>query len=380
MAPQKLKLCFLIRQMNDGGAQRQLLELVRGLDRDTFEITVITFYKGGRYWDRLSCLPRTQVRALHKRGRWDFLFFSIRLLCELKVRQPDIIHSYLGLANVLAALFKPFFPRSVVVWGVRSGPDLYHHATLADKCVHLIQTKLSGRASLVIVNSYSAARKLALDGLSQNSIVVIHNGINTDEFYPMAQRGRELRRNVGIDSESLVIGIVGRLAVEKGYPIFLKAASLFLEIQASAQFVCVGSGTTQYKASLLDLARKYGVSSRILWLDPRTDMGDVYSMFDVYTSTSLTESFSNSIAEAMACAIPCVVTDVGDSARIVGNAGITIPPGDPKALVKAWHELSCMPLQDRHTLGAASRQRIVDLFSLERMISATRERLLLLMP
>jgi glycosyltransferase involved in cell wall biosynthesis len=100
-------------------------------------------------------------------------------------------------------------------------------------------------------------------------------------------------------------------------------------------------------------------------------MPAVYSALDIVSSSSRGEGFSNAIAEAMACERTCVVTDVGDSAWIVGGTGRVVPPRSSDALAAAWHELTALPMSERRMLGKAARQRVEDMFSVTRMVDAT---------
>jgi glycosyltransferase involved in cell wall biosynthesis len=114
-----------------------------------------------------------------------------------------------------------------------------------------------------------------------------------------------------------------------------------------------------------------GLSNRMLWIDEQKNMLAVYNALDICCSTSIGEGFSNAIAEAMACGVPCVVTDVGDSARIVGDTGEVIPAGESGALANALMQLIVLTQAERRQLSEKARQRIMTEFSVERMVNDT---------
>ena len=152
-------------------------------------------------------------------------------------------------------------------------------------------------------------------------MAVIPNGIDTSRFREMPGSGARLRALWGVRDDQILIGLVGRLDYMKDHPTFLRAAAKLTHHNDSVRFVCVGGGPISYAAQLKDLSSELGLHDRIVWAGDQDDMPSVYSALDLLVSSSSGEGFSNVIGEAMACGVPCVVTDVGDSALIVGETG-----------------------------------------------------------
>jgi glycosyltransferase involved in cell wall biosynthesis len=205
---------------------------------------------------------------------------------------------------------------------------------------------------------------------------VIPNGIDTQRFRPDPEARRRVRSEWGIQDHEQVIGIVGWLRPMKDHPTFLQAASLLAQERNHLRFVCVGAGPAEYRDSLLQLTRSLKLTEHVTWLGGRSDMPAVFNALDLLVSSSaFGEGFGNVIAEAMACGVPCVVTDVGDSKWVVGDTGEVVPPRDPVALVKASGKLL-----DRipHT-PTQTRRRIVEQFSVEKLVADTEEVLLKLL-
>jgi glycosyltransferase involved in cell wall biosynthesis len=319
--------------LNYGGAERQLTTLAKALDKEDFDVTVITFYSGGHFEKELEESDIRRI-CLGKRGRWDVIRFGWRLISQLTRLRPEILHSYLVEPNVIAVLLKPLFPSAKVVWGVRtSNVELKHYDWFTRMNFH-IQRFTSRFADLIISNSEAGRDYHLAHGFPADKCIVIHGGVDTELFKPNRKSGRALRAAWGLTDDAVAIGLVGRLDPMKDHPTFLKAAALLSLRKSELWFVCVGNGPEEYEASLRRFAEVQRISQRVIWVGSRADMPSVFNALDIVCSSSSGEGFPNTIAEAMACGLPCVVTDVGDSALLVGDSGIIVPPNDPPALAQ----------------------------------------------
>lgn len=362
-----IRIVFLIRTLDIGGAERQLVTLVTNLDRHRFDITVLCFYSGGPLEAELRS-HGIRVYFLEKRGRWDLIPSLVRCFRFLKPIKPDILHSYLGPPNLLALFLKPWFRSTKVLWGMRASYMDWGQYDMLTGWMFRLECLLARFPDLIIMNSHASHAYHLRHGFPRDRMVVIPNGINTDTFYPDSNKRHKLRKEWGIQSESVVVGLVARLDPMKDHSTFLKAAALFLGSTKRAYFVCVGMGSEAYRKHLHQLAERLGISTKIIWTGLRQDMADVYNACDVVSSSSCGESFPNVLGEAMACGVPCVATDVGDSAWIVGETGIIVPPRDPDALASGWHRLLD---KDRARLGKKARERILENFSVHRLATDT---------
>jgi glycosyltransferase involved in cell wall biosynthesis len=179
-----------------------------------------------------------------------------------------------------------------------------------------------------------------------------------------------LRDGWGISKQEKLFGLVGRIDPMKDHHTFLKAIAIAQQQNTKARFVCVGNGPKEFQDSLKAYASSIGVKN-IIWAGPRNNMPAVYNALDFLVLSSKGEGFPNVVAEAMACGIPCIVTDVGDCRLIVGETGMVVPLEDPVALAQAILHMSNKPLVERESLGLQARQRIVDEFSVEKMVAAS---------
>jgi glycosyltransferase involved in cell wall biosynthesis len=363
-----IKLVFLVRSLDYGGAQRQLVTLAKALDKDRFDVTVISFYSGQPLERELE---HSGVRfiSLNKRGRWDVLGFLRRLSHQMRVIRPDVVHGYLDIPNLLALFLKPFV-RAQIVWGIRAVEiDLSHYDWLLR-----LAAKLEGIfacfADLIIVNSTAGLEHHLARGFPPRKMVVIPNGIDTDVFRPDREAGARVRAEWRIAEDTKLIGTVGRLDPVKDLPTFLKAAANVAEKRSHVRFACVGPGPASYVLKLQQLADDLGIADLLLWPGARADISAIYNALDVFCSSSFAESFPNSIAEAMACGVPCVVTDVGDSASVIGECGHIVPPRNAEAL--AAGTISFLATEHAE-IGRNARARIEENFSVGQMVKLTEE-------
>ena len=371
MSVQAVNLLFLIRSLNYGGSERQIVALVGGLSRKGMRVAVATFYPGGSFRRGLEKVG-VPVFSLGKRSRWGVFGFLSRLFRLVRRAQPRILHSYLGSANILTVLLKPLLPTTKIVWGVRaSNMELARYGFL-DGVLYWIECRFSRFADLIIVNSHAGRDYAVAHGFPSNKLVMIPNGIDVERFCPDHKAREEFRKKLGIaDTESL-IGLVGRIDPMKGHATFLRAAAILINGRQNVRFVCVGEGPENYRRTLLSLTEELGLSNMVTWAEATDHMEAIYNALDVATCcSSYGEGFSNAIGEAMACGIPCVVTDVGDSKRIIGDAGSVVMVDDPRALAEAWRRVLDMGDAERMKLGQRARARITQHFSLERLIEAT---------
>jgi glycosyltransferase involved in cell wall biosynthesis len=366
-----IRICFLIRQLNEGGAQRQLLALVKGMDKTKFNITLMSFYDGGCFSEEAKHFTHVKYICLKKSGRWDVFNFIYRLIRQLRQINPDVLHGYLGLANCLTIFMKPFLPKARMIFGVRaSNVDLSHYDWL-NRYSYKLECFLSRFAHTIIVNSKAGYRHSALNGFPENKMVVIPNGIDTEKFKPDPEARTKLRGELGVKNGETLIGLIGRLDPMKGHTTFLEAASIYAKSKKNVRFACIGTGPEIYKEKLVNLANKLGLSNLLLWVDSRNDMPKIFNALDmVSSSSSFGEGFPNVIGEAMASSVPCVVTDVGDSSWIVGETGVVVPPNNPKALAEGL--LKCLNLnKDNEEKPIQARLRIENHFSLNKMVERT---------
>ncbi len=326
---------FLISALDVGGAERQLVMLAKGLQQRGHNVTVVTFYDRGTLRDDLA-EDAVPVVSLHKSGRWDIARFTWHLLRTVHRARPDVLHSYLTMPNLLAAALRPIMRPRHLVWGIRyANMDLAAYDWLS-RLSYRLQRHFASRADLVIANSHAGQEMAIREGYPNNRVVHIANGIDVERFAPKHGNASSLRPQWTNNGDGPLIGIVARLDPMKDHETFLNAAALIAKKNPAVRFVCIGGGQDSLRTRLQAIAGELGIADRVVWADIVSDMPAAYQDLDLCVlSSAFGEGFPNVVAEAMACGVRCVVTDVGDAAAIVGETGLVVPPHQPEAMAAA---------------------------------------------
>lgn len=341
--------------------------LARELRKRGHDVSVIAFYDGVQRPALLAA--DVTVHLLNKRGRWDVLGFLWRLVRVVRRQQPDVLYGYLTVCNLLTSFLRLFTPKTRCVWGVRTANLKLEYYDWLARGLSFIEMRLTRLASLVLVNSHAGQRQLLAEGVAEEKIVVIPNGIDTDRFHPDSQARARTRAQWNVRDDEILIGLVGRVDPIKEHSVFLTAAHQFSQICPHARFVCVGESVRQsYRESLDQRIAALGLQERVIWAGTQYDMLGAYNALDILTNASSSEGFSNVIGEAMACGTPCVVTDVGDSALIVGTRGVIVAANDATALMEGWED--CWR-QNGREVAVLARQRIIESFSAQALVVRT---------
>jgi glycosyltransferase involved in cell wall biosynthesis len=369
--PPPLRVLFLIPSLDPGGAERQATALARELAGRGHEIHLVTFRPGGDLAHELTG-SSVRLRSLHKRGPWD-LYSLLTLRRTLAEVRPQIVYAWLSTANLAAGLMSWLCRGIRVVWSVRDAGLVDAEVDRLTRMVRAVEARASGTADLVVANSDASRLHCVRRGFPAEKVRVISNGIDVVRFAPDAAAGDRVRAEWGLDRSALVIGMVARIDPVKDHFTFLRAAAVAMSARADLRFVAVGGGEARLLDELKVLASSLGLDDRVIWAGPRHDVPACLNALDLATLTSHAESFPNAVAEAMATGRPCVVTDVGDCAKLVASSGIAVPRGNPSAVANAWLRLASERDAARRALGELARDRIIKHFSVHAAASATEE-------
>ena len=201
-------------------------------------------------------------------------------------------------------------------------------------------------------------------GYLKKKMTVIENGIDTERFKPDSAARRRARAGLQIPEDIKVIGLIGRYDRYKDHENFAGAAGRLIRERNDVVFALCGDGISKKNEGLMSVLAGHGLAESCLLLGRRSDMPALIPAFDIVMSSSSAEAFPVSIVEAMSCGVPCVVTDVGDCARIVGETGLVVPPGNPGALSGAVLRMLSMNGGERALLGVKARERVERYFSI----------------
>ena len=297
--------------------------------------------------------------------------FSGNLLRVIKDFRPDVIQSYLDVPNSFNVLAGRLLHIKTSLGASASYVDFSRYDWTA-ALVYKTGAFLSHFSDKIIANSNAGEKYNTEHGYSNTKMSVIHNGIDTHAFHPDKIEGLRLRSKWAITETAKIVGIVGRIDPMKDHSTFLRAAQQVSIQFPDCRFVCIGRGSKIYQDEMKALGASLMENGKVLWIHDceDSDIPAAFNAFDVLVSSSYGEGLPVVLGEGMSCAIPCVVTDVGDSAFALGEGGLVVPPQNPALLADAIGKILKMPEQDRLDLGQKGRQRVLDFFSIEKMTSA----------
>lgn len=362
------EILLFIRSLGRGGAERQLVLLARTLKARGHSVKVAVLYREGPFIAELegAGIPIVDFR---KQSRWDVFGVILRIAAYIWANKPALVNSYLPAENVLCLLMKAWirFCGCKLVCGLRSaGLDVKSYGRTA-VALYRAQALLLRFADAVISNSRAGLNEHGR-WIRANRAFVIPNGIETDTFGFDANARQQQRREWGLTGQDIAIGVVGRLDHQKNHRLALDAFALFARSRTDAHLVIVGGGCEKYRQELVAHAHALGIGPSVIWAGNASKMDLVYSALDLLCSPSLAEGFPNVLGEAMNCGLPCVVTDVGDCADLVGPCGWVVPNGDVQAMASA---LGKAVAQLREWDREVSKGRIIEHFGVDALSERT---------
>jgi glycosyltransferase involved in cell wall biosynthesis len=363
-------LLHVISDLSIGGAEMMLYKMLAATDRSRFEPAVISLVNRGTLRTRIEDLDIPVHSANFPPGVPSALGFW-RLVRLMRKLEPDLVMGWMY-HSCLAAQLAGFFllRRPAVLWSIHLAS--YSRSSVKKLTAGVIKlcaplSKLAGQ--LIFVSNAGRAQHQRL-GYNVARSCVIPNGIDTSEFIPAPESRSSVLSELDLPDDAVLIGMMARYDSMKDHANFLKAAAIVAGDYPEAHFVLIGQRVDQANADLCRLIRELGLTNRTSLLGVRYDVPRLSASLDIFSlSSSCNESFPNVIGEAMACEVPCAVTDVGDAAQIVGETGRVVPASNPRALAAAWKELIQLGTAGRTALGRAARARVIDRFRLESVVS-----------
>jgi len=289
------------------------------------------------------------------------------LLRHAQTRQPDLIMGWMYHSCLMASLAAA--GRKIpLVWNIRhSLHDIAHEKTNTRLIIRAL-SKLSKQPDAIVYNAKASAEQHVAFGFCEDRTVVIPNGFDCEMFSPGREKRQAFRASLQLKEGTKLIGLVARAHPQKNHPGLLRAFARAQFPPDQARLLLVGHGFDESNTSLKELVSDLGLADRVTLLGARSDIADILPALDILTLPSLWgEAFPNILGEAMACGVPCVVSDVGDCAWIVGETGFVLNPGDEDALSAALAEVARLAPDQLANRGAAARNRILTSFELKRI-------------
>lgn len=351
-----LTVALLVNDLRMGGAERQLVELAKGLDKTRFRVLVVTLYSGGPLEDELRDRDDVTLISLERSGKYDFRTV-LRLASLLRRQRVDVIQPFLTPATLFGLTAALLARTPIKIATERCGLRLNTH--LGNRAYRFAEDRLTRFADAVVPNSEAGREYVLSRGIAPRKVRVIYNGVSPSRT-DLAPGEREAAREaLGVPPEGALAGIVASLQTAKDHETFLQAAAIVRRSLPDARFAIVGDGPL--RAQLERRSRELGLDSCVSFAGQQLRVAPYIAAFDVAVLSSCDhEGCSNFLLEAMALGRPLVATDVGGNAELftAGRAGFLVPPKEPGAMAAAVLDV----LQNTETASRMSRESL-DAFS-----------------
>jgi len=284
--------------------------------------------------------------------------------------RPDVVQTWMYHADLLGGLVARWCGVRSVVWGIRNSSLEPDKTTFSARATARVCAALSRFVpSRIVCCSKEATEAHQRIGYQAHKFSVIANGFDVTRFVTDADARSRLRRKWKIGPDEILLGMVARWDPVKDHANLLEALSVLINQGTAVKCALVGTGMTAANIHLCELLTRLDLHRNVLLMGPRDDIPAIMNALDLHILSSAGEAFPNVVAEAMSCGTPCVVTDVGDAAHIVGPNGWVVPSRNPRALAMGITDaLKALDSTGRDVLGARCRARIEDNFSLDRMV------------
>ena len=370
-----MKIVFFYEQLRDGGAERQLAQMASGLAAKNHTIHFITRWPGGQFWDEAEADKSINLSSLwaRKPSRIYMRVFAnlvilFQLIFTLKRLRPDVVVTALELPNLYGVIARLVNGSFLHVAGIRNTHSAKNWKLRAAETIF---RPLSRYCDGVIANSETGLKSYLRAGFRYREPVVIPNGIDAARFQPDAEARMAIRRELQIPDAAVVIGHVGRFDRRKDHPAFVRALASACGMSNDIYGVMVGENVDENNALIIRLIKDHGLGDRVRLLGHRSDISGVMAGFDLLLLTSTEEGFPNAVAEAMAVGVPCIVSDCGAAARIVGKVGWVCQSRSPEEYGRHVREYLALDEAGKMRMRAEARSRIVDLFSTRNTVGLT---------
>lgn len=327
----QLKIVFIIVSLETGGAQSMLLRLLKGINKNRFDATVISLTDMGALGQSVIDLGVPIMTIGMKKRRFN-IFALIRLYKAIREINPDVVHTWMYHSDLIGGVFARLLCIPRIVWGVRSADFVSAVTPISTKLILRVCARLSSIVpDAIVYNSHRGFDYHHDLGYTENNNHVIYNGVDIDRFTPQSRSRINLRRELNIADDRKIIGIVARYDYLKNHAGFVEMAKFMNDYDDSCDFLMIGENINNNK-TLMSLVEDRHLTEKFHLLDSIVDIENIITGLDAVVITSSSEAFPNVLIESMACGVPCFSTDVGDVRHLAYNTDWVVKVGDMKTL------------------------------------------------
>ena len=365
MKEAKINVMFPVNYLGIGGAEQQLLELVKGIDKSRFKPLVVTLYPGGHLYEEIQQIPDVELISIDRKGKFDF-WVLLGMLSLLRRKEVDVIQPFLTPATFFGLLPAMLAHTPVKIVTERCGVRL--NTGYGYKTYQKMEDFFTRFADWAVPNSEAGRILLTERGINPDRIKVIYNGINFERLASDQTKVVQIQNQMKLSPGDKVVGITASLTPAKDHVTFLQGAKIIHQALPQTRFAILGEGPL--RQNLENLTRELGMEPYVTFLGNQREVGSYVSTFDVFCLSSADhEGCSNATLEAMYLGKPVVVTDLGGNREVVvqGETGLLVPVRSPEALADGI--LTCLKQPDRaRDMGQNARKAVLARFSLSRMV------------
>ena len=356
-----MKILLVITGMTMGGAEKVVADLADAFVGAGDEVLLV-YLKGPM--EVRPRRPEVDKVCLGMDSFRGVLGGAAKFRKLLREFQPDIVHSHMFHATLLARLMRLVVPMPCMISTMHSALDGGRTRPFVYRATDRL-TEISTNVSVEAVDVFVAS-----GAVRDGRMLAIHNGIAVDKFRPSATAREAIRSAYALDEGCKLFVAAGRLGWSKDYPNMFNA---LVRLPADLPFKLLIAGGGQLREELERMVQDLGLSDRVHFLGIREDIADLMSAADVFVLSSVGEGFGLVVAEAMACECVVVATDSGGVREVLGDAGFLVPTQDPEELAKALLKATSLTKAEAIEMGRAARRRVVDTYSFNRAVEKWRE-------
>ncbi len=359
-----MKIIYVITGLSTGGAETMLLKLLKNIDSTTFNPVVISLTTLGEIGPKIQSL-NFPVYQLRMNPGLPSLIKFLKLINLIKKIKPDIVHTWMYHSDLLGGLAAKIAGTKRIIWGIRHSNISKRRNKFSRFATIKVCTILSYWLPLQILYCSNQSKNIHIkSGYNRRKYFIIPNGFDLNTFAPNLNYRNIVRKELNLETDIKLIGLIGRYDPQKNHYGFFEAATCVLKNFPKVHFLLAGSGVNVENQDIFKMINKTGYPENFHLLGKRNDVNRLMASLNILVSSSWGESFPNVIGEAMASGIPCIVTDVGDSAKIVGDTGRVVMPGDMRNLAQNIIDLLNQPKLIKN-LGQNARKRVRKYFDIK---------------
>ena len=362
----RITVMFLVNNLGSGGAEHQLLQLVKGIDKKRFKPITVTLYPGGPLEKDMQQITGAELFTVNRKGKYDFWVLK-RIVSLMRHQNVDVVQPFLSPSTffgLIPALIN-HVPLKIVT--ERSGAGLI--TRFGARSYQKVEDFFTRFADWVVPNSSTGRDYLIKRGINPARIKVIYNGLNLERLTPDKEKVVQIRNQLNLPPGGKVVGISANLRPDKDHITFLRAAKIINQTFPDTRYAILGDGTE--RQNLENLVRELSMESLVTFFGYQYDIASYLACFDIACLCSkYTEGCPMATLEAMALGKTVVVTNVGGNTEVVehGRNGLLVSPENPQALANSV--IDCLRQPDRAgEMAQRAKEMVLNRFSLTRFIS-----------